>query len=214
MRKSYSRRPSDSGQRRLTSELPYGATPIDPDEADGLLQTHVSTRRELDELEEANIQSGMEWAHRRAVFGPRRVDALTEEFLYELHERMFGAVWGWAGQVRRTDKNIGVDKLVIRPEIRNLVEDARYWREHKTYEPDELAVRFHHRLVWVHPFPNGNGRHARLMADVLVQQAGRPPFSWGGASLLQTSELRRAYIGALRKADQGDLDALLRFARS
>lgn len=194
--------------------MPYGATPIDPDEAEGLLQTHVSTRHELDELEEANIQAGLEWAQQRAILGRRRAEVLTEEFLYELHEQMFGAVWAWAGQVRKTDKNIGMDKFVIRPEVRNLVEDAQYWREHESYAPDELAVRFHHRLVWIHPFPNGNGRHARLMADLIAQQAGRPPFSWGGASLIQTSALRNAYIGALRTADQGDLDPLLAFARS
>jgi Fic-DOC domain mobile mystery protein B len=198
----------------LTNELPYGVTPIDPDEAEGLLQTHVSSRQELDELEEANIQAGLEWAQRRAVLGRRPVDALTEEFLYELHKQMFGAVWAWAGKVRTTDKNIGVDKFVIRVEVRKLVDDARYWRENGTYRPDELAIRFHHRLVWIHPFPNGNGRHARLMADLIVQQAGRPPFSWGGASLVQTSELRSAYLGALRRTDDGDLDALLRFSRS
>lgn len=131
----------------MTSDLPFGATPIDPDEAEGLLQGHVSTRQELDELEEANIQAGVEWAHRRAVLRRTSVDVLTEEFLYELHKQMFGAVWAWAGRVRTTDKNIGVDKFMIRMEARTLVDDARYWRENGTYEPDELAVRFHHRLV-------------------------------------------------------------------
>jgi len=137
-----------------------------------------------------------------------------EDFLYELHRRMFSAVWAWAGQVRRTDKNIGVDKLTIRPEVRKLVDDARYWRENEVYGPDELAVRFHHRLVWIHPFPNGNGRHARMMADLITQQATRPPFSWGGASLIATLELRTAYISAVRQADQGDVGPLLDFARS
>lgn len=198
----------------MTSELPYGATPIDPDEADGLLQTHVSMRSELDELEEANIQAGLAWALERAVLGRRPLDVLTEDFLYALHKRMVGSIWRWAGEVRTTDKNIGVDKFMVRAEVRNLVQDARYWRAHDVFEPDELAVRFHHRLVWIHPFPNGNGRHARLMADLLVQQAGRPAFSWGGASLVRTSELRRAYIDALREADGGELKVLVAFARS
>lgn len=198
----------------MTSELPCGATPIDADEAEGLLQAHVSTRRELDELEEVNIQLGLEWAQRRAILGRGRADVLTEAFLYELHRRMFSAVWAWAGRVRRTDKNIGVDKFTIRPEVRKLVDDARYWRDNEVYGPDELAVRFHHRLVWIHPFPNGNGRHARMMADLLTQRAGRPPFSWGGASLIATSELRTAYISALRQADQGDVRPLMEFARS
>ncbi len=196
------------------SELPYGATPIDPDEAEGLLQSHVSTRHELDELEEANIQAGLEWAQGRALRGRRRADVLTEGFLYELHRQMFGAVWAWAGQVRTTEKNIGVVKFDIRPEVRKLVADARHWREHGVYGTDELAVRFHHRLVSIHPFPNGNGRHARLMADLVAQQAGRPRFSWGGASLTRTSALRRSYISALREADQGNLDPLIAFARS
>jgi Fic-DOC domain mobile mystery protein B len=198
----------------LANDLPFGATPIDPDESEGLLQAHVSTRQELNELEEANIQVGAEWALERAIIGRRRLDVLDEDFLYELHRRMFDAVWEWAGQVRTTDKNIGVDKFVIRPEVRKLVEDARYWRGHGTYDADQLAVRFHHRLVAIHPFPNGNGRHARLMADLVVQQAGGKPFSWGGASLLETSELREAYIDALREADQGVLEPLMEFARS
>jgi Fic-DOC domain mobile mystery protein B len=195
----------------LTSELPYGATPIDADEAEGLLASHISTRGELDELEEVNIQAGLEWARRRLLRGE---DVLTERFLYALHKRMFGAVWSWAGTVRTTAKNIGVDWFVIRQEVRKLVEDARFWRDQGTYPPDELAVRFHHRLAWIHPFPNGNGRHARMMADLLAEQAGRPPFSWGGRSLTETSELRAAYIGALRAADGGDPLPLLAFARS
>ncbi len=198
----------------MTSDLPFGATPIDPDEVQGLLQSHVSTRQELNELEEANIQVGAEWAIARAVLGRRRLDVVTEDFLYELHRRMFGSVWAWAGQVRTTDKNIGVDKFVIRSEVRKLVKDAQYWREHSTYGADELAVRFHHRLVSIHPFPNGNGRHARLMADLIVQQAGGRPFSWGGTSLVETSALRNAYIDALREADQGVLEPLIDFARS
>jgi Fic-DOC domain mobile mystery protein B len=198
----------------VTSKLPFGATPIDPDEADGLLHSHVSIRQELNELEEANIQGGAEWALERAVTGRRRVDCLTEEFLYELHRRMFGSVWEWAGRVRTTDKNLGVDKFVIREEVRKLVKDARYWRDNETYGADELAVRFHHRLVAIHAFPNGNGRHARLMADLIVQQAGEPPFSWGGTSLVETSALRKAYIEALRAADEGVLDGLLDFSRA
>lgn len=193
---------------------PGGATPVDPDETEGLLHAHVTTRAELDELEEANIQLGLEWAMRRAVTSGRRADVLSEEFLYALHERMFGEVWRWAGQVRRSEKNIGVQRQRIRAEVRNLIEDARAWREREVYGADEIAVRFHHRLVAIHPFPNGNGRHARLMADLLAMQAGRPAFSWGGGRITSTSELRTAYIGALRKADEGEIAPLLEFARS
>ena len=192
----------------MSDDLPTGATPIDPDEAEGLIPEHVTTRGELDELEEANIQEGLEWALRRSR------EVLSEEFVYELHRRMFDSVWAWTGKVRLTDKNIGVDKHTVRMEVRKLIEDARYWRENLVHEPDELAVRFHHRLVSIHPFPNGNGRHARLMADLLVRQLGADAFSWGGASLTNTSDLRTAYIGALRKADEGNVGPLLEFARS
>ena len=189
-------------------ELPVGATPIDPDEADGLLLDHVATRGELDELEEANIQDGLAWGLRS------RKKTLSEDFLYELHRRMFDAVWEWAGKVRLTDKTIGVDKNIVRPEVRKLVQDAAYWRDNEVYEPDELAVRFHHRLVSIHPFPNGNGRHARLMADFLVRELGQEPFSWGGGSLTNASNLRSGYISALRATDDGDIGPLLEFARS
>jgi Fic-DOC domain mobile mystery protein B len=191
-----------------------GATPLDPDEAEGLLHLHVATRGELDELEEANIQIGLEWALGRTSRSSRQLDVLSEEFLYALHERMFGDVWSWAGQIRRSEKNIGVGRHTIRIEVRNLIEDARLWREQRVYSVDEIAVRFHHRLVAIHPFPNGNGRHARLMADLLAIQAGRPAFSWGGGRLTSTSELRTAYINSLRRADQGDIAPLLEFARS
>jgi len=198
----------------MAADLPYGATPLDPDEEVGLLYTHITTRGELDELEEANLQAGLTWARERAITGRRTVDVLTEAFLYDLHRRMLGQVWEWAGRVRRTDKNLGVDKRIIREEIHKLLEDARYWREHGVYDADELAIRLHHRLTQIHPFPNGNGRHARMMADLLVQQLGRPPFSWGGRSLNETSALRAAYIDALRRADRGDPASLMAFARA
>jgi len=192
----------------MSDGLPTGATPIDPGEAEGLIPEHVATQGELDELEEANIQEGLAWALRRSR------EVLSEEFVYELHRRMFDAVWTWAGKVRLTDKNIGVDKHIVRPEVRKLVDDARYWREENVYSHEELAVRFHHRLVSIHPFPNGNGRHARLMADLIAQQSGLEPFSWGGASLTETSELQSAYIDALRSADKSELGPLMAFARS
>ena len=198
----------------VNESLPPGATPLDPDEADGLIPSHVGTRGELDELEEANIQEGLRWAHAKALVPDRPADPLTEAFVFDLHREMFGAVWEWAGKVRLTDKNIGVDKFQVPAEVKKLVEDARYWRDHGTYPADELALRFHHRLVSIHPFPNGNGRHARMMADIIIQQAGRPAFSWGGRSLDTTSELRTAYITALRSADQGDIEPLLKFSRS
>jgi len=197
--------------------LPAGATPLDPDEAEGLLQVHIETRRELNEAEEANIAAGFTWAVARL----KRRDPLSEDFVFELHRRMFGKVWAWAGQPRMTAKNIGVSSWEIRPAIRDLLEDARLWRTAwkegmPGYPLMEIAVRLHHRLVAIHPFPNGNGRHARMMADLLMLHAGQAPASWGRGmgTLLSTGELRDRYITALRTADRGDLGPLLKFARS
>lgn len=189
-----------------------GNTPLDPDEAEGLLHD-IGTQGELNELEQENIQMGQEWAVRTAVTGRRR-DVMTEPFVYELHRRMFGEVWSWAGQVRRSNKNLGIDWPQIRPAVRDLIEDARLWREDGVFEADELAIRFHHRLVWIHPFPNGNGRHARMMADLIVMRQGRPGFTWGRASLHETSTLRTRYIEALQAADAGNVGPLVEFARS
>src|SRR3546814_6807362 len=130
---------------------------------------------------------------------------LSEDFVRTLHKRMFGEVWAWAGSYRRTARNIGVDAYRIPAEVAQLLDDVRYWVEHHTYDPDEAAVRLHHRLVSIHPFPNGNGRHARMMADLLIQQLGRPPFTWGGTALADIGEKRRRYIDALQSADRHDI---------
>lgn len=193
---------------------PPGATPLNPDEVEGLRQRHITTRDELNELEQANVQLGLEWATRIALGGSRRRDVLTESFLFDLHERMFGEVWTWAGRVRKTNKNIGIDWTVIRPALRDLIEDARLWRDRGVYGPDEIAVRFHHRLVSIHPFPNGNGRHSRMMADLIALQLGRPRFTWGGGLLATPSDMRGQYIKALRAADRAELGPLRDFARS
>ena len=92
--------------------------------------------------------------------------------------------------------------------------DVRYQIEHTSYPPDEIAVRFHHRLVAIHPFPNGNGRHARLMADLLVERLGQPRFTWGSRSLVDASTTRQAYIAALQAADARNYAPLLVFSRS
>ncbi len=141
-------------------------------------------------------------------------DPLTDEFVRKLHKKMFGETWTWAGTFRTTEKNIGVDPLQIGERLVNLLHDARYWLTAGTYSLDEAAVRFHHRLVSIHPFPNGNGRHARMMADVLVFRKEGTPFSWGSANLVDAGTARSAYIQALQRADQGNIAPLLQFARS
>lgn len=185
------------------------ATPLTPDEREDLIPTHITLRRELNELEQENIAKADLWA-----FGRKR-DLLDESFLKGLHERMFGDVWKWAGKYRQTEKNIGINPPYrIQPEIRQIIGDVKYWIEHKSYPPDEIAVRFHHRLVAVHPFPNGNGRWSRLAADMLIVQLGGKRFSWGGVNLQGEGEVRRSYIDGLNKADGHDLGPLIAFARA
>jgi Fic-DOC domain mobile mystery protein B len=146
-------------------EYPEGATPLDPNELDGLKHKHITTQSELNELEQANIATGLRWLARM-----RRTDILTDDFAVELHRRLFGDVWAWAGKFRKTGKNIGVDPVQIGVQLHAAVEDAQYWADHGTYQPVEAAARLHHRLVFVHPFSNGNGRHARIMADVVLEK--------------------------------------------
>ena len=188
---------------------PQDATPLEPEERQGLLQTWITYRHELNEVEQTNIAAGTVWAWR-----VRRRNLLTEEFLRQLHRRLFGNVWSWAGDFRRTERNIGIDPVWISVELGKVLDDARYWTEHETFPPDEIAVRLHHRLVTIHPFPNGNGRTTRLMADLVVAWLGREPFSWGRQNLTDVSETRTGYIAALRDADNHDIEPLLRFARS
>ncbi len=189
-------------------EEPEGATPLDPDELEGLKFKHVTTRGELNELEQANVESGLLWLNRR-----RSKDVLTEEFVRELHRRLFGDVWRWAGCFRQSEKNIGIDPVQIGVQLRIFLDDARYWAENGAYSPLEAAARFHHRLVQIHCFPNGNGRHARIMADVYLQQRfSHPPIDWAaGCDLMKSNKRRDEYIAALSAADGGDYEPLLAF---
>lgn len=192
----------------MTFVEPEGATPLDPDEAQGLKLRHVTTRGELDELEQANIEQGLAWLARQ-----RRLDVFDDVFIRTLHRRLFGEVWTWAGAYRRTEKNIGVDPFSIATELRSMLLDARSWSEHDAYPPLEAAARFHHRMARIHPFVNGNGRHARIAADVMLDTVYRhPPVAWAsGLDLQSDGERRVAYIAALRAADRGDLAPLLGF---
>lgn len=188
---------------------PDDATPLDAEEREGLLQTWITTRADLNEAEQANIDEAVAWTRRR-----RSADLLTEGFVFELHKRMFGDVWSWAGSTRKTGKNIGIDPQQIHIQLGGLLRDAHYWTEHASFSPDEIAIRLHHGLVAIHPFPNGNGRHARLVADLLIGQLGGEPFSWGGGTLRDIGTLRSEYIAALQAADRHDFAVLLAFARS
>jgi Fic-DOC domain mobile mystery protein B len=197
--------------RSLTGE-DDASTPLTGDELAGLIPSWITWRHELNEAEQDNILAAMLWAARQ-----HRRELLDEKFLCDLHKRMLGKVWRWAGVYRATARNtggnMGVEAWQIRTELRLLLDDARFWIANDVYKPDELAVRFHHRLVRIHPFPNGNGRHSRLMAELLVMRLGAKRFTWGSAGLV-AGDVRKQYIGALRKADGHDIGELLVFARS
>ena len=186
-----------------------GHTPLTDEEREGLLPTYVSTRGELNDAEQRNIAAAL--LHRRL---PSVEVLLDDTYLRQLHHAMFGDVWRWAGHYRLTERNVGMDPTQIPIVVRDLVDDARTWAKHSTFEPDEIAVRFHHRLVAIHPFPNGNGRHSRAAANYLVRALGREDFSWGAVRTRTTAELRTAYLRALCAADGHELHPLIEFARS
>ena len=187
---------------------PDNATPLTPEERRELIPSHIAYRSELNEAEQENIVRAQDWAF------ARRRDPLTEKFIKDLTRRMLRDVWRWAGKFRTSERNLGIPFYEIPVALRQLLDDTRAWTERNAYPPDEIAVRFHHRLVQIHPFPNGNGRHARLMADLLVMRLGGERFSWGSASLQVAGDLRRRYIASLQAADNHDIAPLLAFARS
>ena len=187
---------------------PDHATPLTLEEQGDLIPAYIAYRRELNQAEQENILRAQDWAL------ARKRDPLSEKFIRELHKRMLGDVWKWAGKFRRTERNLGIPFYEIPTALRYLLDDSKTQISHQTHAPDEIAVRFHHRLVAIHPFPNGNGRHARLIADILVMRLGQDRFSWGSDSLHDAGEMRRRYITALQRADNHDVGPLLVFARS
>jgi Fic-DOC domain mobile mystery protein B len=188
---------------------PEDATPLSPEDKRGLIPSFISTRAELNREEQRNILEAVVWVNERTR------EILSIEAIQNLHKRMFSKVWEWAGEFSQVhDRTIGVQPYMIGPDLRQLTDDVKYWIEHQSYSADEISIRFHHRLVQIHPFPNGNGRCSRLAADILIQNLGGEKFSWGRGDLRSANDVRRAYITALRKADQHDFVALIQFARS
>ena len=196
----------------LDLEYINGQTPLDEEEKDGLLILTIATRDELDEFEQQNIEKAVQWILGR-TFKPELF--FTEDFVRMLHKRMYADVWEWAGEFRKTNKNIGVDKWKIPSDLKYLLDDAKYWHENNTYTHDEIAVRFKHRIVSIHCFPNGNGRHSWLLADIIIEKIYKQPvFSWGAANLSDEGDTRKSYLKAVKTADRGDYSLLLAFARS
>ncbi len=196
---------------KFRPELPFGATPLDQDEMRGLLIDSISTQAELNSAEQESILNSSQW-----IYGRNHKNVLTDGFFKELHRKMFGSVWQWAGEYRKSNKNIGIDWPYISVEIKKTCDDAQYWIENKTYLRSELGARFHHRVVSIHPFSNGNGRFARILTDLLMKSNGEDEFSWGkkadvAEDFAHDSQLRSEYIAALKEADQRKFDRLIKF---
>lgn len=189
-----------------------GQTPLDEDEKEGLLIESISSRGELDEFEQLNIEKAIEWSI-SSKFVEKII--LTEGFVKTLHKQMFSEVWSWAGQFRKSNKNIGVDWTIIGIELKKLLDDAEFWIKNSSYNPDEIAIRFKHRLVKIHCFPNGNGRHSRMMADIIIESIfEKDVFDWRYSSMVRADATREEYISAIKKADGGNIEPLLDFARN
>ncbi len=196
----------------LDLEYIDGQTPIDEDEKAGLLIPTIATRGELDEFEQQNIENAFLWVAGRSF---KQEVVFTEEFILSVHKRMYKDVWTWAGEFRKSEKNLGIEYWKISVQLKQLLDNARYWYENDTYPPDEMALRFKHLLVSIHCFSNGNGRHSRLMADIIIEKLYKKPlFSWGAANISKASDTRNEYLKAVKAADNGDYSLLLAFARS
>lgn len=189
-----------------------GQTALDEDEKEGLKIKSITTQNDLNEFEQLNIEKAVEWTI-RVNLKPEKI--LTEKFIKDLHIKMYADVWKWAGEFRKTDKNIGIKWTQIGIELKNLFEDTKYWIENKTYSPEEIAIRFKHRIVSIHCFPNGNGRHSRMMADIIMESIfGKEIFSWHKSNMVKADETRKVYITALREADNGNINPLIKFAEN
>lgn len=195
-------------------ELEYikGQTPLEEEEKEELKIKTISTRGELDEFEQANIEKAIEWSLKS---NPNNEKILTVTFIKEVHKKMFSEVWGWAGTFRKTNKNIGVDKYQIEIELTKLMDDCKFWIENKNFSEDEIAIRFKHRMVKIHPFPNGNGRHSRLCADILISKGLKKEiFTWGSRNITDQGETRTKYLNAIYQADKENIKPLIEFSRT
>lgn len=197
----------------LIIQYANGQTPLDEEERDGLRIKSISTQSELDEFEQQNIESALLWIKDKKWTADK---ILSEEFVCRLHQKMYGEVWKWAGKFRKSEKNIGIKSYLISVELKVLLDDTLFWIHSRTYTQKEISIRFKHRLVSIHCFPNGNGRHSRLMADILNEKIFEIPyFSWGAKqNLSKDGAIRKAYIDAVKQADIGDFNPLIKFADS
>jgi Fic-DOC domain mobile mystery protein B len=198
----------------LNLEYSAGQTPIDANESDGLKIKTITTQSELNEFEQLNIERALHWTLKKRFTAEQ---LLSEKFILSLHKKMYGDVWKWAGKFRTTEKNLGIPFPLIGIELRKLIDDTLFWINNKSFPSDEIAIRFKHRIVSIHCFPNGNGRHSRLMADLIVEKIFHTPvFTWGHSHshLSSNDEVRTTYLTALKEADRNNYHPLIEFARS
>jgi Fic-DOC domain mobile mystery protein B len=189
-----------------------GQTPLDEEEKEGIKIKAITTQGELDEFEQLNIEKAVEWTIHTNL-KPERI--LAEKFIKDLHKKMYGDVWKWAGNFRKSNKNIGIEWTQIAIELKTLLDDTKFWIDNKTFPQDEISIRFKHRIVAIHCFPNGNGRHSRMIADIIMENIfGLDIFSWNKSNMVKADDTRKKYIVALRKADQGDVSELIKFANN
>ncbi|MEM0517351.1 MULTISPECIES: mobile mystery protein B [Aequorivita] len=187
-------------------------TPLDEEEKEGLKIKSITTQKELDQFEQLNIEKAVEWTI-HANLKPEKI--LTEKFIKDFHKRMYGDVWKWAGEFRKTDKNIGIHWSQIGVELKKLIDDTKYWIKNKTYSPEEIAIRFKHRIVSIYCFPNGNGRHSRMMADIIIESIFKKDiFSWHNSNMTSVDDTRKKYITALQAADDGNIKPLIKFSKT
>ena len=189
-----------------------GQTPLSEEEKDGLKIPSITTREELDEFEQLNIEKAIQWTFGKKI---KAEELLSEKFVKDLHKRMYVDVWKWAGSFRNSEKNLGIKSYLIPVQLKQLIDDAKFWYENNTFPSVEIAIRFKHELVSIHCFPNGNGRHSRLMADLILEKLyGEPFLSWGSSNLVNVTDKRKEYIAALKQADKRQIEPLISFAKS
>jgi len=189
-----------------------GQTPLSEEEKDGLKIPSITTREELDEFEQLNVEKAIQWTFGKKI---KAEELLSEKFIKDLHKRMYGEVWKWAGSFRNSEKNIGIKSYLIPVQLKQLLDDAQFWFQNNTFPPVEIAIRFKHELVSIHCFPNGNGRHSRLMADLIMEKLfGEQFLSWGSSNLVNVTDKRKDYISALKLADKRQIEPLISFAKS
>lgn len=184
-----------------------GSTPLDPDQIRGIKFSHLVNMGELDEVEDLNIQKGLEWLNRQ-----KGDDYLSMEFLCKLHEKLFGDVWKWAGTFRKVEVNLSKIKYYdVGPQLKMFFEDAKLWIEGGRMSWDEISAEMHHRLIAIHPFPNGNGRTTRIYTEYVQKRNKQAVTSWKASLNHDPKERRRVYIKSLQQADKGDFRPLIEF---